>query len=226
MLGYILLMALCGMLFIAALGAAVYGFIKKRRTLAFSSVGAAALLTLAGIALAYTYVKKSIAYVASDEFQKETRDKAKGVGKTWGSTVSGVSEGLSSTLDDEAIARLANKSAVITGKVIKASSAGLDSTIRKTSITTDKSVQDAGLVVGRAEENIRSGRNIGLFIDFNRAFSGKLKLTAYDAQGAKMDVSEVSLKEDAGTGHMVVFDYQYLTPGLSGYCILVAMPGK
>jgi len=47
--------------------------------------------------------------MGSDEFQAETKKKTTNLGRTWGNAVSGAAQGLKSTLDDEAIEKLANK---------------------------------------------------------------------------------------------------------------------
>lgn len=220
MILYLLLAVLVVLLTFISLGLTIYGMVKKRKKLAIGALSSFVTLTLCCIWSIYMYAKKSIDYMGSPEFQAETKKKAENMGKTWGNTVSGASQGLTETLDDEAIAQLANKSAVITGKVVKAVSAGADTTLGN-SVLTDKSTTDAGIELGRAEEGIGStARNMGLFLDFKTSFTGKLRLTAYDLKGRKQDVSDTSLDMKAGSGKVIIFDFPYATAGPNGYYIL------
>jgi hypothetical protein len=219
MLGYLLLVTFSSLATLIFLILAIYGFIKRKKKVAIIALSAFVVFTLISVASIYTYIVKQVDYIASDEFQAAAKKKGEGMGKTWGNTVSGAAKGLEETLDEDVISKLAN----ITGKVVKATSAGLDTTIGQLSVITDQSVEQSGMVIGRAEKNIgASAKNIGLYIDFSKVYKGNLKLTAYDQQGSKMDVATVSINEKAGAGKMIVFDFQYLLPGVNGYCLLTA----
>ena len=159
--------------------------------------------------------------MGTDEFQAGTKKKAENVGKTWGNTVSGTAQGLEATLDDEAIAKLANKGAKIVGKGVKAVATGLDETTGKTTVFADESVEKIGVTIGRAEQIRDSTKySFGLFLEFKNDFDGNLILTAYDSKGLKQDNSELSIKQKAGKAKVYVFQFDYFQPGLSGYCIL------
>jgi len=159
--------------------------------------------------------------MGTDEFQAETKKKAENLGKTWGNTVSGTAQGLEATLDDEAIAKLANKGAKIVGKGVKAVATGLDETTGKTTVFADESVDKTGITIGRAEQITDSTKySFGLFLEFKNDFDGKLILTAYDSKGLKQDNSELTIKQTAGKAKVYVFQFDYFQPGLSGYCIL------
>jgi hypothetical protein len=221
MIGYLLLLVFAILVTVIFLGLTIYSLVKKKKKTAIISLSVFVLFVLISVFCGYTYVKKSIDYVASDEFQNETKKKAESLGKTYGNTVSGAAKGFEETLDDESIAKLANKIAVTTGKVVKTTNAGLDSTIGKTNILSDKSITDAGIEIGRAQENVEgSQNNIGLYLDFKSNFKGILRLTAYDQQSEKMDAIEVNVDEKIGAGKVVVFKFKYAPPGVNGFCVL------
>ena len=221
MISYLLLLVFCILVTVLFLGITIFGLVKKRKKLVLISLSIFFTFVLLTVYCAYSYVKKSIDYAATDEFQSEVKKKAENVGKTYGNTVSGTVKGLDETLDADAIAKLANKTAVITGKVVKATSAGLDSTVGQTSIVSDKSALDAGIEIGRALQNAEgSVNNIGLYLDFKTNFKGTLRLTSFDQKATKMDAVEVKVDEKAGVGKVVVFKFKFAPPGLNGYCIL------
>jgi hypothetical protein len=221
MILYILLIVFAGLMTLIALGLTIGGLIKKKQKLWIGSLVGFVFFTLLTVFVSYTYIKESINYMGSDEFQAETKKKAENVGKTWGNTVTGTAEGLEATLDDEAIAKLANKGATIVGKGVKAVAQGLDETAGKTTVFADASVDKTGITIGRAEHLTDSARHsFGLFLEFKNDFDGKLVLTAYDSKGLKQDRSELTFKEKAGKAKVYVFQFDYFQPGLSGYCVL------
>jgi|ERR1043165_4165379 hypothetical protein len=221
MLLYLLAVVLCGLLTLISIGLFIGGLVKKKQNLWIGSLIAFVVFTLLTVTTAYTYTKKAIDYMGSNEFQSETKKTAENMGKTWGNTVSGTAQGLEATLDEEAIAKLANKSGKIMGKGVTALSSGLDETAGHTTIFADESVDKVGITVGRAEEiSGKESKNYGLYLEFKNDFDGTLRLTAYDSKGNKMDNSEIEVKEKAGKAKVCAFKFQYFTPGLSGYCIL------
>ena len=221
MLLYLLLAIFLGLLTLIALALTIGGLVKKKQKLWIGSLVAFVFLTLLTVTAVYTYVKQTINYMDSDEFQAEAKKKAESLGKTWGNTVSGTAQGLEATLDDDAIAKLANKGGKIAGKGVKAMASGLDETAGKTTIFADEAVDKSGISVGRAEEVSDSVNNsYGLYLEFKNEFDGKLRLTAYDSKGTKMDNAELEIKEKAGKAKVYVFHFAYFKPGLSGYCIL------
>jgi len=221
MILYLLFLVLSAILTFIALGFIVGGLVKGNKQVWISALVAFVLLTLVTVFAGYTYVKETINYMGSDEFQEETRKKAENVGKTWGNTVTGTAQGLEATLDDDAIAKLANKGAKIVGKGVKAAATGMDETVGKTTVFLDESADREGVAIGRAEQITDSLKHsFGLFLEFNKDFNGTLSLTAYDSEGKKQDKAELPFKEKAGKAKVYVFQFDYFKPGMSGYCVL------
>lgn len=199
------------------------GLIKKKQAVWITSLVAFVVFSLLTVFAIVTYISESIDYMGSEEFQEGTRKQAENWGKNIGNTVSGAAQGLESSLDEEAIANLAEKSAVIAGKGIESMSKGFDETLGATMIYADTSVENAGIVIGRAEEVNHPERekyNFGLYLEFQSAFEGTLRLTAYDSKGAKMANSELEIQQEAGDEKTFIFPFEYFEPGVSGYCIL------
>ncbi len=232
MIFYLLAIVFFGLLTIVAFGLTIGGLVKKSRKLWVSSLCGFLFFTLLTVFLAFSYVKKSVDYIGSEEFQNETKKKAENLGKTWGNTVSGTAQGLEETLDEGALEKLAGKGSRIIGKGIKAAAIGLDETVGKTIVFTDESIDKAGITVGRADQILESnvGRSdsandpskysFGLFLEFKNDFDGKLILTAFDSRGAKIDIAKVSIKETAGKEKVYVFKFDYFKPSVSNYCVL------
>lgn len=225
MILYLLLCVLAFLLTLIALGLTIGGLIKKKRTLWISSLAAFVLFTLLSVFSAYTYVKKSIDYMGSDEFQEETKKSASNWGKNIGNTVSGAAEGLEATLDDEAIAKLAKKGGVILGSGVKAVSEGVDETLGKQTVYADKEVENLGITIGRAEWQVDSVKySFGLYLEFKNDFNGTLRLIAYDNDGKKVDNSEVKVTQKKGADKVFVFGFDHLKPAQSQYCVLTVAP--
>jgi hypothetical protein len=221
MILYLLLLVLTGLLTLIALGFTIGGLVKKKEKVWITSLVLFVLFTMLTVLTGYTYVKETVNYMASDEFQDETRKKSETMGKTWGNTVSGTAKGLEETLDETAIEKLAAKSATIAGKGVSAIAKGLDETTGKTTVFADESIEQAGVTIGRAEHIAGSpGHKFGLFLEFKENFDDKLILTAYDSKGLKQDITELEVKQLAGKGKVYVFQFDNFQPGLSGYCIL------
>lgn len=221
MILYLLLTVLTGLLTLIALGLTIGGLIKKKQKLWISALTGFVIFSLLTVFSIYTYIKESVDYMGTEEFQTETKKKAENAGKTWGNTVSGTAQGIEATLDDEAITKLANKGAKIVGKGVKAIATGLDETAGKTTVFADESVEKIGITIGRAEKIADSKKtSMGIFIEFKNDFNGKLNLTAYDSKGLKQDNSEINIVQKAGKSKVYVFNFDYFQPGLSGYCIL------
>lgn len=221
MILYLLLIVFSVLMTLIAFGLTIGGLIKKKRKVWIGSLASFVAFSLLAVFSIVIYAKESINYMGSDEFQAETKKKAENMGKTWGNTVSGTAQGLEATLDDEAIAKLANKGATIVGKGVKAVATGLDETVGKTTMFPDESLAAAGISIGRAEQILDSANySFGLFLEFERDFSGSLVLTAYDSEGKKQDISIMTLTEKAGKAKVYVFGFDYFQPGVSGYCIL------
>lgn len=214
----ILLFVLIGMV---SIGCLLYGIIKKRKGILISG---AILFILGGIGSAYAgfnYLNKTYQYIFSDEFQEDTKKGSEVIGKTIGSVSSGLSEGLTATLDEDAITELAGKSSVILGKSIKTIASGLDSTAGSKLIFIDKNLEDAGFELVRAEENYEPANNkLGVFISYQKDFIGKLKLTNYDQTGKKIDVAEKDIRAKAGEEKVEVFSFPYSKMGITTYYIL------
>ena len=221
MILYLLLIVFSVLMTLIAFGLTIGGLIKKKKKVWIGSLASFVVFSLLAVFSIVVYAKESINYMGSDEFQAETKKKAENMGKTWGNTVSGTAQGLEATLDDEVIAKLANKGANIVGKSVKAVSTGLDETVGKTTVFPDESLMFAGITIGRAEQLLDSAKySFGLFLEFEKDFSGTLILTAYDSEGLKMDITELVITEQAGKSRVHIFGFDYFQPGLSGYCIL------
>jgi hypothetical protein len=221
MLLYILLLIIFGLLILTSIGILIYGLIKKRKNVTIIAVIIFVIGTVGGAFSAFAYAKQVVNYVRSNEFQNDTKKGSELVGQTIGSVSSGVSSGLATTLDDEAITKLARKSATILGKSIKSMASGFDSTIGNKNIFLDISLADAGFEFGRAEEKYHSKTNdLLIFIDYKKDFKGTLKMTNYDQNGRKIDVSEKEINAKAGQGKVEVFSFSHSDLGITTYYIL------
>jgi len=204
-----------------SLAAGIYFFVKKNKKIFLISLISTVVFTLLIVVSTYVYLKQTIEYMSTEEFHNETRQKAENMGRTWGNTVTGVSQGLEASLDDEAIAKLANKGAKIVGKGVQAMSEGLDETVIKTTVFADESIEKDGMSIGRAEQVTDSVKySLGLYIAFKKDFDNTLTLTAYDSSGAPVDVSKLEVKQSAGQAKVYVFKFDHFKPKANGYCIL------
>lgn len=221
MITYLLLIVAFGVIALVSIGILIFGLIKKRKNILIT---AAILFIIGVIGCVYSgleYSKRLYNYVTSNEFQQDTKKGSEIVGQTVGSVSSGLSKGLSTTLDDEAISNLAKKSATILGKSIKTMASGFDSTIGNKSIFMDQNLTDAGLELGRADEQYKSKTNdLGIFIDYKKDFKGKLKLTNYDQTAKKIDIAEKEINVQAGQGRVEVFSFSHSDLGLTTYYII------
>jgi len=221
MITYLLLIVAFGLIALVSIGVLIFGLIKKRQNILIT---AAILFIIGVIGCVYSgleYSKRLYNYVTSNEFQQDTKKGSEIVGQTVGSVSSGLSKGLSTTLDDEAISNLAKKSATILGKSIKTMASGFDSTIGNKNIFMDQNLTDAGLELGPADEQYKSKTNdLGIFIDYKKDFKGKLKLTNYDQTGKKIDIAEKGINVKAGQGRVEVFSFSHSDLGLTTYYII------
>jgi hypothetical protein len=224
MISYLLLIIVFGIVVLVSIGALIFGFIKNRKSI---SIIAAILFVASAAGCIYSalaYTKRVYHYVTSNEFQQDAKKSSEIVGKTVGSVSSGLSKGLATSLDDEAIASLAKKSATILGKSIKTMASGLDSTVGNKTIFIDQNLADAGFEPGRADEQYRSQANdLGIFITYQKDFNGKLKLTNFDQTGKKIDVAEKEINAKAGQERVEVFSFLHSDLGLTTYYILSKM---
>jgi ABC-type transport system involved in multi-copper enzyme maturation permease subunit len=221
MLVYLLLVIVFGLLTLAAIGLLIVGLIKKKKNVLVIS----AILFLTGtvgcVFSAISYTKEAIAYVKSDVFQDDAKKGSVLAGKTMGSVSSGLSEGVASTLDDEAIQKLAGKSATILGRSIKTIASGLDSTIGNKYVFIDKSLENSGLETGRAEEKSHSNTNdLEIFIDYKKDFIGTIRITNYDQSGKKIEAVDKAINVKAGQGRVEVFNFTHSNMGLTTYYII------
>lgn len=217
----VLFIVLSILLTLIALGFTIGGLVKKMPKVWITSLSAFVVFVMLSCVAIVSSIQRSVDYMQTEEFQQETKRNANALGQSWGNTVTGTAEGLEASLDDEAIAKLANKSAKIVGKGITAVAAGMDETILKTRVFSDESIENEGIKLGRAELIADSlNANFGLYLEFEKNFIGKLRLTAYDCQGLKMDNAEIEIKTEAGKAKVYLFKFDYFEPGLSGYCVL------
>ena len=221
MLLYLLLIIGFGLLILVSLGMAIYSLVKKRKqTLVIAGV----LFFIGTMACGYSvfmYSKRTIEYVKSEEFQNDAKKGSELIGQTLGSTTSGISNGIAQKLDDEAIRNLASKSTIILGKVTKTIASGLDSTIGNKNIYLDKTLENSGIEMGRADEKYNSKTNdLGIFIDYKKDFKGKIKITNYDQNGKKIDAVEKLINAKNGQGRVEVFSFSHSDLGLTTYYII------
>jgi hypothetical protein len=221
MLLYLLLIAFFGLVVLASIGTSIFGLVKKRKKVLVTAAVLFATGVLGCVFAGFMYTRKAFDYVQSGDFQEDAKKGSTLVGQTLGSVSSGVSEGLAITLDDEAIARLAHKSATILGKSVKTIASGLDSTVGNKSIFLDQSLADTGLELGRADERYNAkAYELGIFIDYTKDFQGKLRITNYDQTGKKIDVAEKDITAKAGQGKVEVFRFPHSNLGITTYFIV------
>ena len=220
MILYLLLCVFAILVTVIALGIAIAGIINKKRTLWISSLSIFVVCALFSVFSVVTYIKKSIDYMGSDEFQEETKRSASNWGKNIGNTVSGAAEGLEETLDEDVINKLAEKSGIILGGGVKALSKGASNTGNK-AVHVDKEMEKYGIEIGHAEllENSKK-TSFGLYLEFKKDFKGKLRLTAFDMEGKKIDNSTIELDQKLDQDEVFEFEFKYLKPINCEYLIL------
>ena len=217
----LVLIVVFGLIVLISIASLIFGLISKRKNLLVMSAILFCVGTLGCIFSAMTYAKKAIEYVKSKEFQNDTKKGAELIGETVGSTTSGLSNGLSKTIDDEAITNLASKSASILGKVTKTIASNLDSTLGNKNIYLDKSLENSGLELGRADEKYNSKTNdLGIFIDFKKDFKKIIRITNYDQVGKKIEVVDKAINSKAGQNKVEVFSFLHSDLGLTTYYII------
>ena len=217
----LVLIVVFGLIVLISIASLIFGLISKRKNLLVMSAILFCVGTLGCIFSAMNYAKKAIEYVKSKEFQNDTKKGAELIGETVGSTTSGLSNGLSKTLDDEAITNLASKSASILGKVTKTIASNLDSTLGNKNIYLDKSLENSGLELGRADEKYNSKTNdLGIFIDFKKDFKKIIRITNYDQVGKKIEVVDKAINSKAGQNKVEVFSFLHSDLGLTTYYII------
>ncbi len=221
MILHLMLIVFVVIMTIISIGLTIGGLIKKKRKLWIISLSLTVLFLMLTVFSIVTYIKKTVDYMGTEEFQEETKKKAENLGKTWGNTVSGTAKGLDESIDDEILLGLANKGAKILGGGAKTIASGFDETTGKTTIFPSESLDSLGIKIGRAER-IKDSLKIsyGLFLEFENSYNGVLELTAYDDEGLKMDKAILDVNEKANSSKVFVFQFDYFKPGLSGYCIL------
>lgn len=221
MILYILLIIAFVLVILFSIGMVIFGLIKKRKNILITGVILFVVGVIGCVFSGLTYSKKVYEYVKSKEFQNDAKKGSEIVGQTVGSVSSGLSQGLSTTLDDDAIVNLAKKSAAILGESIKTMASSLDSTIGSKNIFIDQNLADAGFELGRADEQYKSKTNdLGIFISYQEDFKGKLKLTNYDQTGKKIDVAEKEINAKAGQEKVEVFSFSHSDLGITTYYII------
>ena len=221
MLLYLLLITVFGLLILTSIGILIFGLIKKRKNVLITSAILFFIGTIGCVFSALTYSKMAIEYVMSKEFQDDTKKGAELIGETVGSATSGISNGIAKTLDDESITSLASKSANILGKATKTIASNLDSAIGNKNIYLDKSLENSGLELGRAEEKYNATTNdLEIFIDYKNDFKGILRITNYDQNGRKIEVVDKQINSKAGQNKVEVFNFLHSDLGLTTYYII------
>lgn len=221
MILYLFLIVLFGLTILVSVGLVIFGLIKKRKNILVTS---AIIFTVGIIGCAFsalTYTKKGLEYVKSKEFQDDTKRGAEIIGQTVGSTTSGISNGLSQALDEDAIKNLASKSAIILSKVTKTIASNLDSTLGHKNIFLDKTLENSGIELGRADERYNSKtNNLGVFIEFKNDFKGILRIANFDQTGQKIEVVDKTVNAKDGQNKVEVFRFLHSDLGLTTYYII------
>lgn len=218
MISYLLLLILFGLIVLLSIGTLILGLVRKRKKVLVTAAILFIIGTVGCVLSTLTYTRKLYDYVRSKEFQADAKKSSKLMGETAGSVSSGISKGLSTTLDDEAVSTLAKKSATIIGKSIKSMASGFDSTIGSKSIFLDQTLSDAGFELGRANEHYNfKTSDLGIFIDYKKDFTGKLRVTNYDHAGKKIDVADKEINAKAGQGKVEVFSFSHSDLGITTY---------
>ncbi|MDI9364068.1 MAG: hypothetical protein QM541_03885 [Flavobacterium sp.] len=222
---YLLAIIICGIVAIACFILGIIGIIKKKIGMFVTSVIVFVIACIVGVFIVFQFAVKTVDYVAQQDVQSTISQGAELAGKTAGSIISGGAKGLNQTLDDNAIAALAGKSATIVGKAIKATSSGWDSTFRP-SIFIDASLANAGLELGRAEELYQAKSDdafMSIFITFTKNCKGTLKLVMYDQEGKKMTIAQTEINEKAGAEKLIRFNFPVIHTELTRYYVLSKM---
>ena len=221
MISYLLLIGIFVFVIIISIGTFIFGIIKKRKSILITAAILLVAGTMGSIYCGLAYSKKVYYYVTSNEFQEDAKKGSEIIGKTAGSVSSGLSKGLSITLDDEAVSDLTRKSASIIGKSIKTMASEIYSTIGNKNIFIDKNLINAGFELGRADERYHPNTNdLEIFINYKEDFKGKLKLTNYDQNGKKIEVSEKIIDAKAGEEKVEIFNFSHSDLGLTTYYII------
>lgn len=221
MILHLVLIFVFGLLALAGIISAVTGLVTKRNKALFAGCILFVIGLFGCFFSGYKYSKAVLEYVKSDEFQSDTKKGTEFIGETIGSGASGLSQGLSNTLDDEAIAKLAAKSGVILGKSIKTVASGLDSTIGRKSVFIDKTLEEDNLIFGSAEASYNDKTNdLRIYLESKTDFRGKLKLTNYDQTGNLIDVAVKEVNLTANKGKVEVFSFNNASLGMTTYYII------
>lgn len=200
----------------------VIGIVKKKQTTWVIALFALIGFSCFGVYSIYQFAKSSLDYAKSDDFKDHVGNGAKEIGEIIGEAASGGAEGLSSTLDEEAIDQLARKGGRIFGDGIRAISDGIDESMVKTIVYMDQSLSTSGIIIGRAETEYDKEliKKINLFIEYTKEFSGKLTLTSYDSEGLKTDFTYIEITAIKDTKRTESFTLYNKAAGDNGYCIL------
>jgi len=216
-----LYLIIAGTVHLASVIFLLYVFLTKQQQKKMLALG---LFLASGAIAAFCVVsmgRSTVAHILNGGVERDIKKGGELAGRAIGSAASGVSEGLSKSLDDEAIAKLANKTAVIATKSVRAMARGIDSTSKHTTVFMTKETEEAGIALLGAREGVDTAKdNVGVFLKFDHAVKGKLVLNVYDSNGDRKDVSEVVVDERAGAERKAVFFFKNNPPLFTGYCIL------
>ena len=97
----------------------------------------------------------------------------------------------------------------------------MDSTLGHKNIFLDKTLENSGLELGRADEKYNAKTNgLGIFIDYKNDFKGKLRITNFDQAGQKIEVVDKVVNAKAGQNKVEVFSFLHSDLGLTTYYII------
>jgi|GEM_PF-6651002 len=216
----ILFSIFCIIAFLVAAGFLVSGLIKNNKKLWQTALAVMVLSIMIPSFLIVKGVKDTVTYVQSDQVIMDAREAARHQGKLSTSMASGLIEGGTDGLDEEVIADAANKGARISGRVTEGVAGGIDGTVGTTSVQLTPEAAALGVEVGRSQ--VSDHNTVKIFTSFNKPFKGTLKLTTYDSEGQKMDVTTLQVDKTAETEENIIFRFKDYGPGLSGSCKLHA----
>jgi len=199
----------------------IRGIFKKKRTLWVSSLISGIFFILLIVFSITSYISDEINYWGSEKHRKESFEKAKNIGKSLGGQITGITEGIIESVDQDAIIKLAGKSGEIIGKGTTAIEEGFNGFKKELKILTEKSLVTNGLSIGNAQILKKNKTySIAIFIEYNQNFENSLVLTTYDNSGKSINNSISKIKHMKGDGKLELFLFKIFDPTKISYCIL------
>lgn len=104
-----------------------------------------------------------------------------------------------------------------TGVMVKAAGSGFDKSLSQVKVAVLPALAQQGIGVTRASRHHESGKGkaVTVYVLFDKPYSGRLELRAYDAERLEVGRSVVKLDEQEPTAKYVDFPFDERTPLLS-----------